>query len=287
VKALTWSVTGQPTALPPARSAGTGSCGASVPPWAVPSLVPRYLSARALRVVAARVDRRAFNRRELSFKARLTGRSSRKAPQVSWPGRPAGVQRSGVVAGPHPPCGVHSAVPPSGSGGPAVLCPAARCPPVQPAAVAPSVRTRPSRPTSGGGSGTRSLRRATCTTGTGRVPVGCHSLEGSVDDRAGPDAATLPGRTLVSRGRWRPGPGCGRAATAALGRCATRQAGPACRAPSLAEARWARSGLQREVPQRPRACRSWAGWATTVRGRRGALRPGGRARRGQWACRRR
>jgi hypothetical protein len=79
VKALTWSVTGQPTAPPPARSAGTGSCGASVPPWAVPSLVPRYLSARALRVVAARVDRRAFNRRELSFKARLTGRSSRKA----------------------------------------------------------------------------------------------------------------------------------------------------------------------------------------------------------------
>jgi hypothetical protein len=73
------------------------------------------------------------------------------------------------VAGRCPPCGVHSAVRLSGSGGPAVQCLAVWCPacPARPVSgrlvstrpassrllSAPSVRTRPSRPTSGSGVG--------------------------------------------------------------------------------------------------------------------------------------
>jgi hypothetical protein len=135
--------------------------------------------------------------------------------------------------------------------------------------------------------GTRSLRRATCTIGTGRVPVGCHVLERLARRPSRPGRGRrCRGRALVSGGRWRPGPGCGRAATAALDRWATRQAGPACGAPSLAAALWTRSGLQREVAAAAAWLPSWAGWATTLGGGRGACRPGGRAWRGQWACRR-
>ena len=54
---------------------------------------------------------------------------------------------------------------------------------------------------------------------------------------------------------------------------------------------WLRGGRgsrrQREVAAAAARLPSWAGWATTVGGGHGACGPGGRARRGQWACRRR
>jgi hypothetical protein len=46
------------------------------------------------------------------------------------------------------------------------------------------------------------------------------------------------------------------------------------------------SRLQRELAAPAAGLLSWAGWATTVRGGRGARRPGGRAGKGRWACRR-
>src|SRR4029450_4959646 len=55
------------TPPPPARSAGTESCRASVPRWTVPS---RVLLLAPLRAVAAAVADRVFNRRARSFKAR-------------------------------------------------------------------------------------------------------------------------------------------------------------------------------------------------------------------------
>jgi hypothetical protein len=64
---------------------------------------------------------------------------------------------------------------------PAVRRPAGCCPP-------PSVRTRPSRPPQAAAVGTRSRRKATVTTGTGRVPVGCRVLERLDGRPTGPDA---------------------------------------------------------------------------------------------------
>jgi hypothetical protein len=121
--------------------------------------------------------------------------------------RPAGIQRSGVVAvvgkartpatasvaGPRPPCGVHSAVPPSC---PAVQrpapiwCPA--CPVSSPSGVGPSgvhpsggqpAAVRPVRPDASVSSHLGRWRsgpgrggEATVTTGTGRGPCGCRAV---------------------------------------------------------------------------------------------------------------
>jgi hypothetical protein len=98
--------------------------------------------------------------------------------------------------------------------------------------------------------------------------------------------ATLPGSRIGQWGRWRTRARWGDGARPRLTGCATRQARPACGAPPLPAARWARE----QAPARGAAAAawlaSWAGWATTVGGGHGACRPGGWARRGQWACRR-
>jgi hypothetical protein len=134
--------------------------------------------------------------------------------------RPAGIQRSGVVAvvgkartpatasvaGPRPPGGVHSAVPSSGSGGPAVRCPAVvssaasvqpvrcpavRCPPVRrPAGCCPppSVRTRPSRPPQAAAVGPGRGGRRPSPPERVEPRWAAASWSGSMDGRAGPDA---------------------------------------------------------------------------------------------------
>jgi hypothetical protein len=166
--------------------------------------------------------------------------------------RPAGIQRSGVVAvvgkartpamasvaGPRPACGLHPSGPSSGvqrvqpssvrpSGVqrvqrppvrcPAVWCPAVWCPPVWCPPVRWSAGCCPPRP-----SGRVRLippRRWRC--GPGRcgwqpapqerveVPVGVTPWSGSVDGRAGPDAARLPGSRVGQWGRWRTRAGLG------------------------------------------------------------------------------
>jgi hypothetical protein len=121
-----------------------------------------------------------------------------------------------------------------GSGGPAVRCPAVwrpACPVSSPSGVRPS-GVRPSGVHPSGGqpaavrprrSGrvrlippravalwTRSVRRATCTTGTVEVPVGVTPWSGSVDGRAGPDADDAAGVAHWSvGGRWRTRAGLG------------------------------------------------------------------------------
>jgi hypothetical protein len=236
--------------------------------------------------------------------------------------RPAGIQRSGVVAvvgharmpamasvaGPRPPCGVHSAVPSSGSGGPVSGRPVSSASSVQPVHVRPSgvhpsgvrpsgvhpsgvqpaavrprsVRTRPARPTPGGG-GTRSRRRATVTTGAGRVPVGCRVVE-RLDRRP-----SRPGRGRGCRGRvdqWgrsrtRARWGAGVAALDRLSDQASQAGVQSAVACGCAVAR-------EQAPARGAAAAAWLpllGWgATTVGGGHGACRPGGRVRRGLWPC---
>jgi hypothetical protein len=149
--------------------------------------------------------------------------------------RPAGIQRSGVVAvvgkartpatasvaGPRPPCGVHSAVPPScpavqrpaPSGVQRVRCPPVRCPPVRWSAgllSAPSVRTPPSHPTSGGGVGDQVGAAGNLHHRNGsRSRWAVTPWSGSVDGRAGPDAGDAAGVARWSVGRWRTRAGLG------------------------------------------------------------------------------
>jgi hypothetical protein len=196
---------------------------------------------------------------------------------------------------------VHSAVPSSGSDGPAVQCPPVRCPVhpvsspsgvhpsgvhpsgVRPSGVRPSgvqpaaVRLRRSgrvhlvhprrrwRPGRGGGN--RHHRNGP------RSWWAAASWSGSMDGRAGPDAGEAAEVALVSGVGGGPGPGGVTAGGRA--RPAERPGRPGRRAKR--RRLWLRGGhgsrLQREVPQRPRGCRP--GWvATTVGGGHGAGRPG-------------
>jgi hypothetical protein len=127
------------------------------------------------------------------------------------------------------------------SGRPVSTRPVSTRPVGQPAAVRPRpsgrVRLIPPRAVA---VWTRSVRRATCTTGTGRCPGGRHAWSGSVDGRAGPNAGDAAGVARWSVGvGGGPGPGWVRAA-AALDRWGTRQGWPACGALSLTAALWAR-----------------------------------------------
>jgi hypothetical protein len=213
------------------------------------------------------------------------------------------------VARPRPPRGVHSAIPSSGSGGPAVQCPArlvsspsgvqpARCPAVwcpavwcppvgRPAGCCPprSVRTRPSRPSSGGGGGDQVEAAGNLHHGNGSSPGGLPRL-----GAARWTAEQARTRAMPPRSRWSVGsvadPGQVGVGAAARDRLSD-QAGPGRRAERR---RWRLRGghgsrLQREVA----AAAAWlpsglggdhGGWWSW------ACRPGGRARRGRWACRR-
>jgi hypothetical protein len=159
------------------------------------------------------------------------------------------------VAGRCPACGVHHPVRPLGSGGPAVRCPAVRCPvtwgrqgvwrsgrllssrpvssplvstrpvstrPVSTRLVssrlvsAPSVRTRPSPPTSDGGVGDQVAAAGTRYHGNGsRSRWAAAPSSGSVDGRGGLDAGDAAQVARRSAGsRWRTSPGGVRAAAA-------------------------------------------------------------------------
>jgi hypothetical protein len=160
--------------------------------------------------------------------------------------RPAAIQRSGVVAvvdnprtpavasvaGPRPPCGVHPsgsvvrdpAVQPSGVRSPGFIVrdPASgrtvSTRPVSSRLVStPSVRTRPSRPTPGGGVGTRPVRRGTLPRARVEVPVGGRAVEWLGQGLRRPGRGRgCPGRAWVSGVGGGPGPGWARAAGAAL-----------------------------------------------------------------------
>jgi hypothetical protein len=227
------------------------------------------------------------------------------------------------VAGPRPHALSTRPVCRPGSGGPAVRCPAVWCP-VRPASSPSGVRPSgvqcvqcPARPLSGHLVSTRPassrllsasvrpdasvsshLKRWRWGPGPGGgqpSPPGrvesrwaVTPQSGSIEGRAGPGTrAMLPGSRRWSVGSVAdPGQGCGRAAAAALDRWRTRQARPACAAPVAGGGAVAREQAAARWPQRPRGCRPRAGCTTTVRGGRGGCRPGGRARRGRWACRR-
>jgi hypothetical protein len=187
----------------------------------------------------------------------VSGPSGVSRPVSGHLGSSSGVRRSGRLVSP-----VQR---------PALRCPPLRCPPLRcPACLvsAPSVRTRPSPPTSGGGVGDQAGAAGHPSPQEPvEVLVGCRAVErlGRRPSRPG-GRATLPGSRV---GPWGVAGGlAGLGAAAARTRCATRQARPACGAPLAGGAGW---------PRQPGGCRSWAGWATTVRGRRGACRPGGRA----------
>ena len=152
--------------------------------------------------------------------------------------RPAGIQRSGVVAvvgkartpamasvaGRCPACGVHHPVPSSGvrRSSPPVStrpvsspsgCPAVRCPPVRWSAGGcppPSVRTRPSHPTSGGGVVDQVGAAGNLHHRNGSSPGGRHAVErlGQRPSRPGRGRGCR-GRALVSGGRWRTRAGLG------------------------------------------------------------------------------
>jgi hypothetical protein len=118
---------------------------------------------------------------------------------------------------------------------------------VQPAAVPPSFRTRPSRPIAGGGVGNQVAAAGNLHHSNGRVPAGCHRVQ-----RLGRRPSSPNAGDAARVARWSVG--------------------------SLAAARWARSGsrLQREVV----AAAGAAGLGRvgdTVGGGRGACRPGWRA----------
>jgi hypothetical protein len=217
------------------------------------------------------------------------------------------------VAGRCPPCGVHpsgvvvrgSAVQPSGvrpsgvqpsgvqpSGVQHVQCPArpvsSRLVSTRPAGCCPppSVRTRPSPPTPGGGVGDQVGAVGNLYHRNGsRSWWAAASWSGSIDGRAGPDAGDAAGVARWSvGGGGGPGPGgCGR-------RPRVPAEGPGRPGRRAERRRWRlrcghRSGLPREVAAPAAWLPSWAGWATTVGGGREGCRPGGRARTGQWACR--
>jgi hypothetical protein len=234
--------------------------------------------------------------------------------------RPAGTQRSGVVAGPRPGCppirfrrpgpavqpssvqppGVQRvwcpARPVSSASGvqpvwcPAVRCPAGCCPAVRcPAGCCPprSVRTRPSRPTPGGGGdqveavGNRHHRNGSSPAGLPRLGAARWTAE-----QAG------RGRGCRGRvGQWGsvadPGRGVGGWRRRRL--TAERPGRPGRRAerPWLAAGLWAR---ERAAARGGRTCCMAAAlglggrprWVVVV----GPAARVGRARRGQWACRR-
>ena len=125
---------------------------------------------------------------------------------------------------------------------PPVRCPAVCCPPVRCPAVwclPPSIRTRPSPPTSGGGVGNPGRAgRATVTAGTGGGPFGCRAVDGSIDGPGGRDAgdatevALVSGRSVADPGRRvGAGPVAGGCAVGAGAGCSARslQPPPACR----------------------------------------------------------
>jgi hypothetical protein len=172
-----------------------------------------------------------------------------------------------------------------GSGGPAVQCPArpvsghlgssSGCPAVRSSAVHPSgvqpsgvqpAAVRPVGPDPsvssipGGGVGPRSVRRASVTTGTGRVPVGCRAVErfGRRPSRPG-RGRCCRARVLVSGGLgWRTRAGLGTAAARA--RCATSRPGRRAERPWLAAERGHRVRLRREVAAPAAWLPSGAGW---------------------------
>jgi hypothetical protein len=192
--------------------------------------------------------------------------------------RPAGIQRLSTqrLRRPGP------TVKPSGvrpSGVQPVRCPPVRCPArpvstrpvsspsgvhpsgVQPAAVRlRSVRTRPSRPTSGGGGGDQVEAAGNRYHRNGpRSRWAAASWSGSMDGRAGRTRAMLP-RSRWSVGRWRTRARSGDGGRPRLPGCATRQPRPACGAPSLVAARWAREQAAREVAAAAGWLPSGAGW---------------------------
>jgi hypothetical protein len=210
---------------------------------------------------------------------------------------PSGVRSPGFVvrrpavrmAGVHPSSVQLSGVQPS-SVQPSSVQPSS----VQPSGVPPPADVRPRRSgrasvssTPGGGVGDQAGA-------AGRpspqepveVPVGCRAVErlGQRPSRPG-RGRRCRGRALVSGGVADGLAGLGAGGRACplsdqAGQAGVRSAvaGGGARAREQAGgARW---------PRLPRDCRPRAGWATTVRGRRGACRPGGRARKGRWACRR-
>ena len=207
------------------------------------------------------------------------------------------------VAGPRPACGVHlsgSVVrgpavrpvrcpAPSGVQSPGsssrIRCPAVWCPPVRCPALwcpPPSVRTRPSGPPSGGGGwGSADAARQPAPRERAQVPVGCRVVErlGSTASRPGRERRRRghpwsAGRSVADPGRV----GCERRPGLTLA-SPGRPGQPADR-PSQAAALWAREEAAAEVAAPPPGCRPRDGWATTMRGCRGACRPRGRARRG-------
>jgi hypothetical protein len=117
----------------------------------------------------------------------------------------------------------------------------------------------------------RPVRRATVTTGTVEVPVGCRAAE--------------PARWSVGVG-GEPCRGSGRATAAT--RDAERPGRPGRRAerPSLWRRCGTGAGCRARWPRLPRGCRPRVGWATTVGDGCGACRRGGRAGEGRWAGRR-
>jgi hypothetical protein len=158
---------------------------------------------------------------------------------------------------------------------PPVWCPAVRCPPVRWSAGCcppPSVRTRPSHPTSGGGVVDQVGAAGNLHHRNGRGPGGRHAVEwlGRRPSRPG-RGRRCRGRALVSGGSVAdPGRvGCGRRPRLTAG----DQAGLAGVRNAVAHgcAVGTGAGCSARWPQRPRGCRSWAGvGSTTVGGSRGA-----------------
>ncbi len=203
--------------------------------------------------------------------------------------------------GPHPACGVHPsgcavrgpAVRPAGVHPSGVHClastrPAGWCPtrPVSnPSGVRPpSVRTRPSPPTYGGGVGDQvEAARRPSPQPRVEVPAAAAPSGGSLDSPGGLAAGEVAEVAVVRRVGGGTGPGWVRAA-AARARCATRQARPACAERPMAGgfAVGPGAGCSARWLHLPRGCRPRAGWATTLRGSRGGSRPGGRACKGRW-----
>jgi hypothetical protein len=185
--------------------------------------------------------------------------------------RAAAVHPSSIQPAAVHPSGVHpSGVQPSG-------VQPAWCPP-------PSVRTRPSPPTSGGGVGDQVEAVGTAATGPGRGPGGQLRRRAARSVAEGPDAdgacesrvghrgsVADPGRVCEGGDAWPLRDQAGQAGVRSARRCGCAVGTGA------AAARGGRTGHVAAVP---------SGCATTVRGRRGGCRSGGRARRGRWACRR-
>ena len=179
------------------------------------------------------------------------------------------------VAGPRPACGVHrSGSVVRGPGCPArpVSGPSGGCPVawvhrpwsgVRPAGVHPS-GVQPSGPHQAVAFGDRPMRQGSPHHGNGPRSLWAAALSSGSGRRP-----SRPGRGRRRRGHaW--------------------SAGLSVADPGQAGVRSARRRRRREGTGEAaaRGCRPRDGWATTVRGRRRACRPGGRPRRGQGRCRR-